>query len=98
MVNTALAGLVQLTSPHLLGLKLARIINILWLEEKKAPEHGKQALEEQHDLLHKAPCPVTAHLCGNSEINKRATGEPDVNTSSADGTCPTLNSVLQKIS
>lgn len=98
MVNTALAGLVQLTSPHLLGLKLARIINILWLEEKKAPEHGKQALEEQHDFLHKAPCPVTAHLCGNSEINKRAAGEPDVDTSSADGTCPTLNSVLQKIS
>lgn len=96
MVNTALAGLVQLT-PAWSWLKLARIINILWLEEKKVPEQGKQALEEQHDL-HKAPCPVTAHLCGNSEINKRAAGEPDVDTSSADGTCPTLNSVLQKIS
>lgn len=79
-------------------LKLARIINILWPKEKKVPEQDRQALEQQHDLLHKAPCLVTAHLCGNSEMNKRSQGEPHVNTGSADGTWPTLNNVLQKIS
>lgn len=73
------------------------MINILWLKENKVPEQGRQALELQHDLP-KAPCLVTAHLCGNSEINTKSAGEPEVNTGSVDGTCPILNSVLQKIS
>lgn len=90
------AGEAHIPTPVWSWLQLARITNILWLKENKVSEQGRQALEQQHEL-HKAPCLVTAHLCGNSEI-KRSAGEPEVNTGSADGTCPILNSVLQKIS
>lgn len=52
----------------------------------------QEALEQQHDL-HKHPA-QSLPSCVETEINKSSVGEPDVNTGSADGTCPTLNSVI----